>query len=157
MHKHNNNMKSFLYIYDPNNFKGSILNTMDLVSNEEINQTPVHYSGGTFEQYNAANGCNLVAQPWEVFYPILDSYEKQRFSKPFTEVTEEQYYDGLECLPPCKWHDLNERFNSFYISEALTSHYHCFYIKDRETGKYYSATRSKFIKDEELLSELINF
>ena len=149
-----------LYIYDPNKFDGHILNSMPFVDVtakngiDILNSTYVHYTGDTFKEYNKKHGGNLVAQTWDEFCLVLEAYETKKYIKPFKEITEGVYYDGLECLPPCKWHDLNERFNSFYISEATTSHYHSFYIKDRKTGKYYSATRSKFIKDSELISEL---
>jgi hypothetical protein len=152
---------NYLYIVDLANFSGSILNTMPFVDvntrngAELLQHTYVHYKDGvTFAEYNKQNGGNLSALTWDVFGPMLEDYNRREYCKPFSEISEAQYYDWLECLPPCKWHDLNGRFNSFYISEALTADLHQFCIKDRKTGKYYAATRSRFIKDAELLAEL---
>ena len=150
-----------LYIFDPQNFKGQVLNTMPFVEKNHpngehlLNHTYVdHTDGMTFKAYNEANGGNLQALTWDEFWPILENYNKTAYIKPFVEISEEQYYDWLECLPPCKWHDLDSRFNSFFISEALTHDLHQFCIKDKKEGKYYAGTRSRFITDSELLAEL---
>ncbi len=70
----------------------------------------------------------------------------------FSEVTEAQYYDALECLPPMRWRDISAGLNAFFISEAYTADLHSCFIADRTTGKYYAATRSKFETNEELVS-----
>lgn len=149
-----------LYIYDPTNFTGSALSTMPFVEKgsrygtDILNSTYVDYTGLTFKEYNEKHGGNLVAITWDEFYPILDKYNKEAYCKEWKEITKDEYWELLECLPPCKWHDLNERFNSFYISEATTFDIHCFCVKDKKTEKYYSANRSCFISDEDLINEL---
>lgn len=147
-------MEKTLCIYDPNNFKGLLLNTMPFVEPNVINSTIVHYTNQTFEEYNKTHGGNLLVVPFDEFYQVMDDFHKSIFSGPFAEISERLYYNSLECLPPCQWHDLNERFNSFYICEATTSHYHGFFIMDTKNNKFYSATRSRFIKDSDLLKEL---
>jgi hypothetical protein len=156
-------MKTTLYIYDPKTFKGTILTSCPFVDLTKpdgktlLNATVLHYSDGlTFAQYNEQHGGGLIAQTWDEFWPVLEKYNTETYVKPWREITEEQYYDSLECLPPCKWHDLNNRFNSFFISEAWTADLHSFCIKDRKTGKYYSATRSRFISDSDLIKDLIS-
>lgn len=83
--------KEYLYIVDTANYKGSIENTMDAVPQDQINDTEVHYSGGTFAEYNKAHGGTLAALPFDDFYtqyykPHLDSIQT-----PFTETTKELF------------------------------------------------------------------
>lgn len=115
-----------------------------------------NYNGANFtlQEYRDFKGNqNLVAITWEEFSKIIEAHE-QTLQGEWMEETEDKYEYALECLPPCKWHNLNERFNSFYVSEALTGSLHSFHIFDRKTRKYYTATRSKFISDAELLTQL---
>jgi hypothetical protein len=154
-------MQTSLYIYDPSNFKGTVLTSCPFVDlkhpngKDLLNHTYVHYLDGvTFAEYNKKHGGNLIAQTWDEFYPVLEKYNTDNYVKPWKEITEEEYWDYLECLPPCEWHDLNKRFNSFYMSEAYTADLHLFCIKDRQTGKYYCANRSRFISDSDLINNL---
>ena len=151
-----------LYIINHTNFKGNVLNTMPFVHKDAkngkdiLNKTYVHYTDQTFEEYNKEHNNELIALTFDEFYPIYDQYNKSAFCKDWKEISKDQYDDLLNCLPPCKWHDLSNRFNSFYIMEAYTADIHTFCIKDRKTGKYYSANRSRFITDTDLLNELQN-
>lgn len=161
-----------LYIIDPaQKFNGEIIGSM--TSPDNITPLYVDYSGYlhnnggqnlTFEEYKKVKGNeNLKALTWEEIEPLYNDYKKGLQGE-WQEITEDVYFDMLECLPPQKWHDLrhtsadnvNGRFNSFYISEAYTADLHSFYIKDRKTGKYYTALRSRFIKDDELINQLIS-
>ena len=58
-------------------------------------------------------------------------------SMPLQEITEEQYDDMLDILPPLAWVTL-DGVTEFCMSEFYTSHYTHQYAKDRRTGKYYS-------------------
>lgn len=153
-----------LFIIDPTaNLKTQAKDYGTMSAPEGMPPTHVDYSGYlynnkgnnfTLQEYkDYKNNQNLIAITWDEFYKIIEAHEKTLQGK-FTEVTEAQYWEALECLPPCKWHDLNSRFNSFYISEAMTGVLHSFYIHDKKTNKYYSALRSKFITDTELLKDL---
>lgn len=149
------------YIVDPINFKGTVDNTM--TAPEGLDPIYVDYTADLYnrdrnltlpEYRKATNKPQLIALSWEDFFsqyykPYLDSLQED-----FKEITADKYEYSLECLPPQKWHDINSRFNSFYIIEAYTADLHSFYIKDRETGKYYTALRSKYISDENLLKQL---
>jgi hypothetical protein len=75
----------------------------------------------------------------------------QELKTPFKEVTEAQYWEALECLPPMKWRDIAEGVNVFFISEAYTADLHACYIHDRRSGKYYGATRSVFETNAQLM------
>jgi len=150
-----------LYIVDPIKFNGAVESTM--TAPEGLNPIYVDYSARlhnedrnlTLPEYRkATNRPQLIALSWDEFVnqyykPYLDSLQGD-----FKEITADQYNTSLECLPPQKWHDINSRFNSFYIMEAYTADLHSFYIKDRETGKYYTALRSKYISNEDLLRQL---
>ncbi|MDD2496053.1 MAG: DUF1419 domain-containing protein [Tissierellia bacterium] len=57
-------------------------------------------------------------------------------NQPLTEITEEQFYEMLNVLPPLKW---CTRYNveMFCISEMLTGTYTSQYMYNLVTGKYY--------------------
>lgn len=127
-----------LYIIDPTNFKGHVENTMPLVNADEINNTVVHYSKDvTFEEYNKQHNGKLIALPWDEFNEKYYQPYLQSLQKPFVEITEERYYDLLECLPPQGWRDLNNEWNVFYIMEAYTANLHTHVVKNRKTKKYH--------------------
>ena len=87
------------------------------------------------------------------FDAIFDNYEKS-LCKPWVEIDEDRWYEMLECLPPGRWRDLNSRFNIFYCIEAYTSSLHSHFVKDRVSGKYYEALRSRYTKNEEFINQL---
>jgi hypothetical protein len=99
----NKNAMETLYIIDPTNFNGQIINSM--TSKEGVPKY-VDYmkEPTTFEQYKEQQqNENLIALDWETFkdeyyIPYLDS-----LCEPFKETTEECFWDGLECLPPKRW------------------------------------------------------
>ncbi len=109
----------------------------------------VAYTHLTVEEYLEDNpGCVVVTSE------ELTKLEVGYFVTPFQEITEDFWQEMLEVLPPLKWHDIENRFNVFFISEATNSHYHALYLKDRRTNKFYSCTESVFIKDAELFEKI---
>jgi hypothetical protein len=153
-------MKQYLYIVNPDNFRGHVENTMPYVDintkhgEELLQSTFVHYTDETFAKYNERKGGGLIALDWDSF--SIQYYEPyiKGLQKAWCEVDKEHYWDMLECLPPCNWHDLDSRWNVFYISEAYTDRLHSHLVKDNVNGKYYEALRSCFITDEELIKQL---
>lgn len=130
-----------LYIIDPNNYKGQIINTMT-----SIDGTPEYVDymkeATTFEQYKKLKGNDdLVALEWEVFekeyrIPYLNS-----LCKPFKECTEAYFWNALECVPPKRWTQnkaLDTEF--FFLGECTTDDLYDCYVRKGE--KYYSALRS---------------
>ena len=94
---------------------------------------------------------------WDDFYEIYyNSYHKKLSSKPFIEISQEAYFEALECLPPMRWHNAISGVNIFFIEEAFTADLHDSYVctNNGRVKKYYSALRSKFMTDAELLEQL---
>lgn len=73
---------------------------------------------------------------------------------PFVEITEEQYNEMLECLPPMRWHDVSPIWNVFYCSEAMSGIYHSLYAYNREAKKYFVALKSILLSSKEILMNL---
>ena len=148
-----------LYILNPENFDGSILNTMPIVDvntkhgKHLLDHTLVHYSGGTFEEYNKKNGGNLIAITWDEFNDKFYAPHLKELQQPFEEITEERYYDLLECVPPKKWHNLNDNLNVFFVGECYTANIYRCCIKEKSTGKFYSAYRAINTTDEQLIND----
>lgn len=71
-----------------------------------------------------------------------EEYEKlQRekwLSKEPKEITQEDYDDALNVLPPKCWIQ-NERYSMFFIGECTTMTFYGQYLYDKESGKYYYA------------------
>lgn len=140
-----------LYIIDPAKYNGIIVNTGRMVDGEVI----ADYSGGlTLEQYKERKGNpNLIALEFEEFYDRHYKPHIDRLQGEFKEISEKQYYDSLECLPPKKWHDLAEGINVFFVGECVTADlYSCCLKVD---GRHYSALRSIYVKVEVLLEQAL--
>lgn len=99
---------------------------------------------GKPEKWYLENGYQLYT---EAGLDILFEERRKEMSKDWVEVSEEDYYDALEVLPPLKWYD-----GGFYISEATWADMHAFYIK--YNGKYYSSCQSVFDKREDIVNKL---
>ena len=143
---------NYLYIYkEP--FTGSILNTMS--------NGFVHYTGESqtkkytdekgclvhetsylnplnFEQYNEKHGGNLKVATEKEIEIIIDNFNNSLIDD-FKEITEEKFYDLLECLPPKRWHT-HEKVEIFFICEAYTADLHTCCVSYK--GKHFSALRS---------------
>jgi len=127
-----------LYIIDPTNFNGQIVNS---ISSTESTQQYVDYMSEptTFEEYKLKkNNPNLIALNWDTFYEDYYKPHLDGLCEPFKETTEERFWDGLECLPPKRW----TRFTNgefFFVGECYTDNlYTCFV---RKGDKYYTSLR----------------
>jgi len=135
----------YLYIVNPANFTGNVLNTMPFVEKgakhgiDILNSTYVHYCEGmTFEQYNQKHGGNLLALTWDEFNTQFYSNHLTSLCKPFAEVTEEAFTEALECLPPKRWTRGNGQ-EFFFLGECYTANLYSCYV--RKGDKYFSALR----------------
>lgn len=81
---------------------------------------------------------------------LLDAYYKEISSDPFSEISEEKYYDLFECLPPARmgsgWFFVGEPFN-------FDVHLFCF----EADGKYYCAHRRVGTPKNDLMKEINEF
>lgn len=139
-----------LYIIDPLQFKGQIVNTM--TSKEGVPQY-VDYmkEPTTLEQYREKkNNPNLIALTWEEFEakhyrPYLDSLCGE-----FKEETEEEYWDALECLPPKRWTTREDGDEFFFVGECTTADLYSCHVKKGD--KYFTALRPIGSKAEDLFN-----
>jgi hypothetical protein len=140
----------FLYIINPENFKGSVLSSMPLVEKDKINETFVHYSDNvTFAEYNKQHGGNLLALTWEEFDKDYYSNHLKNLCGKFKRTTKEDFWNALECLPPKRWtREKGKEF--FFLGECYTANlYTCFV---RKGNNYYSALRPITASKESLFS-----
>lgn len=86
----------------------------------------------------------------------LNRLHAEFWKQPFTVITEEQWENMLECLPPMKWHDLNKQWNVFFCSEAMSGQFHGCYLFDRVNSKYYSGMKSIYSSDAQILQDITN-
>jgi len=131
-----------LYIVDPANFTGNVLNTMPFVEKgakhgiDILNSTYVHYCEGmTFEQYNQKHGGNLLALTWDEFNTQFYSNHLTSLCKPFAEVTEEAFTEALERFAK----SIHRAIDTIYFSKRVTEPF-------EDQKEIYVKSNSKFYK-----------
>jgi hypothetical protein len=142
-----------LYIIDPNKFKGSVFNTMTAPAG--ITPTHVDYMDKptTFEEYKKEKGNeNLIALTWEEFDEQYNKPHLNSLQKPFTEITREEYWEMLECLPPKRWTNIGVDKEFFFLGECYTADLYTLCVKTG--GKYFSGLRSIFMKKEDIITQI---
>jgi hypothetical protein len=138
-----------LYILDPTNFKGTIVNSMSCIEGVpqyvDFMDTPT-----TFEEYKKQKGNeNLIALSWEDFErDYYDPYIKS-LCEPFKPTTKELFWDGLECLPPKRWTQFKDG-EFFFVGECTTYDLYSCYV--RKGDKYFNALRSITTKAEDIIN-----
>ena len=95
----------------------------------------------TFEDYNEKNGGAMMLITDKELTILLEKHLKD-MQGPWTEITEEDYYDQYECLPPIY------RGHFWFSMEPTTGSLHQCYIK--ANNKYYTALRDVYSKPEDL-------
>lgn len=154
-----------LYILNPETFKGNVLTTMTAPTldnkhpnyNDLLNHTYVDYHDGlTFKAYNEQNENKLIAVTWDYFNEKFYTPHLKSLQGNFEEITEERYFNLLECVPPKKWHNLNDSLNVFFVGECYTANLYTCCIKDRKTNKFFSALRAINTTDDVLINDFLN-
>lgn len=145
-----------LYVLNKINYPGHIVTTIEVNDMSELETAKCRYSERTMSELRQEYGNDIVAITWDEFYEQVEKPYLLRLQKPFKEITEEEWDNMLNCLPPMRWHDFVPGLNVFFCSEGYTADLHGCYIKDRVNGKYYTALRSRFISDEELFNDFKN-
>ena len=85
----------------------------------------------------------------KTFNTLLKEHETA-LCNDWAEITEEEYENALNVLPPVKWYN-----GGFFISEALTSTIHSFYQK--YNGKFYVSYQDIFSSRNDIMESLRNF
>ncbi len=156
------------YIYQEP-FNGRVLNTMhngtvDYTGEPQRNEYTAENGSRvietsylnqlTFDQYNEQKGGNLKIASGEEIDVLLFAYENENVLTEFQEITEDQWWNWLECLPPTKWHHY-KGLEIFFVSECYTSNIYRCCISCPDADKYYSALRRINETDEELETVLL--
>ena len=81
------------------------------------------------------NERNYIPMSYEDFEKI----QKEFYVKGPNEITEEDFQDSLECLPPRRWIN-HELFHTFMMSEFTTGTITSQFLHDKLTNKYWHAT-----------------
>jgi len=138
-----------LYIIDPANFSGQIVNSM--TSLEGVPQY-VDYMDKptTFDEYKQQKGNeNLIALDWETFDKEYYTPFLKSLCTPFEETTEEKFWYGLECVPPKRWTQFKGG-QFFFVGECYTDNLYRCYV--RKGDKYYTALRPISTSENDLIN-----
>ncbi len=147
-----------MYLIDPQNFEGYVLTTV-CTEKMTVNHSGYLYNAGgpdlTIEEYKKrANHPAAVAVTWEDLNAKFIAPYLQKLQGPWKQINADQWNEALNVLPPGNWRDISPRFNAFYCIEAFQYDLHGYYLKDRKTGKFYAALRSRFATDSEILADI---
>lgn len=114
-------------------------NTRDIAHYEAIiAENPESNSDGFFtKQLENAKKREYKVVTWNEY----EALKRKRYivDGEIKEVTEEQFNDALDVLPPLKWCTI-DGIEMFCISEMTDSTYTAQYAHDKHNGKYYCAT-----------------
>lgn len=136
------------YVIEKNNFQGHVITSLN-------NEGKSFYTGKTLAEMQLDYENELITITDEELDLYLENYYNS-LQDNWKEISEDDYYDALECLPPMNWRTIVPGVNVFCISEAFTSHLHSHYLKltNSEGAKYYTAIRSRFITNDEILNQI---
>ena len=108
------------------------------------------YSADDYLEYlNSSGEGEFVEITWEEAIQHLERAQDKQYTKPFREISKEDYEEALNCLPPEKWE--RDEFEIFRMSEKLisniTAHYvlyknKCF-VANRRTSTPYSEIKKE--------------
>lgn len=94
-----------------------------------------------------ADGCAIMT--WEEFEPVHDKYLDSLCGN-WKEITEEDYNDALNVLPPMRWSN-----GGFYMVERYTADVTSFYQK--WYGKHYTSLQRLSYNRKDIIASLENF
>lgn len=103
------------------------------------------YTGKSYEDKR-----DLV-MTYEEASKIIDKVDREKYVKPWKQVTKERFWNMLEVLPPCGW-NTTEGVEMFFVSEAHTGNLHSHFASI--SNKYYEAIRDRTIARKNLVMEL---
>ena len=109
------------YVINPDNFEGYIKTTLN-------NEGKSFYTGLTVEEMSINDGVNYIVINEQELDLYLEDYYKS-LQNEWVEISENNYNEMLNCLPPMNWHNITAGVNVFCISEATTAHLHSHYLK----------------------------
>ena len=138
------------YVIEKDNFQGFIVTALN-------KEGKSHYTGETIEELQQEYESELIAVNDEELDLIIKEYENS-LQKDWKEISEEDYFDAFECLPPMNWRTIISGVNVFCISEGYYGSLHSHYLKlsNKEGVKYYSALRSRYTTNEQILEQIKN-
>lgn len=136
------------YVIEKDNFQGFIITSL----NEEGKS---FYTGKTVEEMQPEYKGELILLDDQELDIIIEEYENS-LQKDWTEISEEEYFDALECLPPMNWRTIVPGVNIFCISEGYYGSLHSHFLKlsNLEGTKYYSALRCIYTTNDQILNQI---
>lgn len=107
-------------------------------------------NGLNFEQYNEKKGGDCLLATAEQMDELMKNHDDS-LCKEFTETTEDRFFNGLECLPPKRWHT-HKGVEIFFVGECYTSNIYTCYARIGE--KHFSALRRITATSDELVQSV---
>lgn len=114
------------------------------------------HSGKSLNELNTKYGGNIVAMNEELFMNKCSDYFDEMCQKPWKEITEAQWWESYECLPPMNWTQQNG-VTYFINPEADTAHVHSAYLCVHNEGKarYFASQKSRFDNASKLIKDFL--
>lgn len=106
------------------------------------------YTGKPVEEYKT-EGFEIMTL--DAACDLIEKAQEARYHAPWEEITEEEYRDALECLPPMRWNKVSG-IEFFQMSERYEGEWTATYANIGE--RYFKALRQTFDKYVDLAAEL---
>lgn len=126
------NWESWLFVVEKE-FYG---NAYSILTNDEQKSKADEYRAAGYDVLTAAE-----------FDALIEKWERNLCGD-WKEITEQEYDDALNILPPRKWYD-----GGFFCSEAFSGTLHSFYQK--LNGKCYTSLQSIYTDRNEIIRSLM--
>ncbi len=109
------------------------------------------YGGETIEEIRERNpNGKFEVVDSDTVSKMLDEYIDKLCSEPFKEITEEDYWDMMECVPPAR-----SGRDWFFVGEAFSYNVHTLCFTDGE--RYFSAHRKVTAPKNDIIKDINKF
>lgn len=137
----NKTLQSFDFLKDNESDEGAIARAVAFYT-EELNRLKDlaqtfpdnDYWQGRVTETQAKLDAGFSVLPFEVY---LNKKNKSYTDRPIKEITEQEYNDALDILPPLLWCTI-DGVTMFCMSEMYDGSITSQYARDKQTGKYYT-------------------
>lgn len=132
-------------------YKDGEMHIQDLMVLDDNGVLRTQCRGLTLADYVRENGEGFVVMSLDEACERIHKLQDEAYIKPFIEITEDQYNEMLECLPPQKWMTV-DGVSIFRMSEYQTSNITGHYAS--YNGRYFMANRRTNVNYEDIAQEI---
>lgn len=110
----------------------------------------VAYTNQTWGEYHSDNpDTELISE--EALSGLMKKHYDDMCSG-YTEITEQRYYELLECVPPKRWKRLSDNIFPFFVGECYSGEVYQLCLYHKPSNRYFSKMERISASDEKILN-----